>query len=191
MGAVIPSRRIAMWSFDTLGKHREHGLWFGGGLVAGLVLFLLWLSLQPSRKVEAPSEAASTAAAHANGPARQPDGVLGDIAGEFQPGARTVIDAPTDEPEPEPPLAGEPGEGPDAVDGPPTDEEAIAGALLSPEGGEGTPTLQTWYVEVARGPDVSEILEIAAPSADQALVVLRDFRGNPRVLRGPSPQPFP
>ena len=72
-----------------------------------------------------------------------------------------------------------------------SDEQAIAEAMLSPEGGEGRPVLQTWYVEVARGPGVSEILEIAAPSADQALVVLRDFRGNPRVLRGPSPQPFP
>ena len=62
--------------------------------------------------------------------------------------------------------------------------------MLSPEGG-GTPRLQTWYVEVARGPGVSEILEIDAPGPEQALDVLRDFRGNPRVLRGPSPQPLP
>jgi len=180
-----------MMSLDSLGKYREHGLLFGGGVVAGLLLFLVWLSLQPSREVAAPADAAATTA-ETRAPKRQPDGVLGDIAGEFQPGGRAVVD---DLPVPEDPEAASPGEddagGPDALDAPPTDEQAIAGALLSPEGGEGTPPLQTWYVEVARGPGVSEILEIAAPSPEQALVVLRDFRGNPRVLRGPSPQPFP
>lgn len=180
-----------MLSLDVLGKHRDTALLFGGGVLAGLLLFLVWLSLQPSRKPQAPADAA-TAAVQANGPTRKPDGVLGDIAGDFQPGARSVVDLPTQDEPPEEATV-EPGEGdaPDAADAPPTDEQAIAGALLSPEGGEGTPALQTWYVEVARGPGVSEILEIAAPSADQALVVLRDFRGNPRVLRGPSPQPFP
>jgi hypothetical protein len=156
------------------------------------LLFLVWWSLQPSRKAEAPAEAAA-ASAETRGPARPADGVLGDIAGDFQPGARSVVDLPTQDEEAaaEAPVEGAPGEAPDAVDAPPSDEQAIAGALLSPEGGEGRPALQTWYVEVARGPGVSEILEVDAPSAEQALVVLRDFRGNPRVLRGPSPQPLP
>jgi hypothetical protein len=179
-----------MVSLDSLGKYREHGLLFGGGLLAGLLLFLIWLSLQPARKVEAPADAAATTN-QARGPARQPDGVLGEIAGEFQPGGRAVVEdlPPPDEAEPAP-MEGE-GAGSDAAEAPISDEDAIAGALLSPEGGEGTPPLQTWYVEVARGPGVSEILEISAPSPEQALVVLRDFRGNPRVLRGPSLQPFP
>lgn len=181
-----------MPSLAFLGKYREQALLFGGGLLAGLLLFLVWWSLQPSRKAAAPTEAAA-ASSDTRGPKRPADGVLGDIAGDFQPGARSVVDLPTQEEPPvdEAPVEGGSSEGPDAVDAPPTDEQAIAGALLSPEGGEGKPALQTWYVEVARGPGVSEILEIDAPSADQALVVLRDFRGNPRVLRGPSPQPFP
>ena len=181
-----------MPSLAFLGKYREQALLFGGGLLAGLLLFLVWWSLQPSRTAAAPTEAAATRT-DTRGPERPADGVLGDIAGDFQPGARAVVDLPPQEDATgdEAPLNGEPGDAPDAVDAPPSDEQAIAGALLSPEGGEGRPTLQTWYVEVARGPGVSEILEIDAPSADQALVVLRDFRGNPRVLRGPSPQPFP
>ena len=179
-----------MVSFDSLGKYREHGMLFGGGFLAGLLLFLVWLSLQPSRKVEAPVDAAAKSA-ETRTPARQPDGVLGDIAGDFQPGGRTVVqDLPREE-ESAPPVEGE-ADGADADVAPPvSDEEAIAGAMLSPEGGEGTPPLRTWYVEVARGPGVSEVLEISAPSPEQALVVLRDFRGNPRVLRGPTPQPFP
>lgn len=182
-----------MPSFDFLGKHREHLLLFGGGLLAGLLLFLLWLAMQPSRKVATPVDPAA-AAAQVRGPARQPDGVLGDIAGDFQPGGRAVVeDMPVQEEtdaDAAPPRDDAAGD-PDTVDAPPSDEQAIAGALLSPEGGEARPALQTWYVEVARGPGVSEILEIQAPSPEQALVVLRDFRGNPRVLRGPSPQPFP
>lgn len=180
-----------MIPLDFLGKHREHVLMFGGGLVAGLLMFLLWLAMQPSRKVETATDAAATTA-ETRGPARQPDGVLGDIAGGFQPGGRAVVeDSPVPDESDLPPPDEADGNLPDAVDAPPSDEQAIAGALLSPEGGEGAPPLQTWYVEVARGPGVSEILEIAAPSPEQALVVLRDFRGNPRVLRGPSPQPFP
>ena len=183
-----------MVSLDFLGKYREHALLFGGGLLAGVLLFLLWLSLQPSRKAEAPVDAAA-AATGTHGPVRQPDGVLGDIAGQFQPGGRAVVDdLPVAEDEAEPARSADAGDGadsPEPADAPLTDEQAIAGGLLSPEGGEGAPPLQTWYVEVARGPGVSEILEVSAPSPEQALVVLRDFRGNPRVLRGPSPQPFP
>jgi hypothetical protein len=185
----MPVRSMPSLSFPV--KYREYALLFAGGLLAGLLLFLIWLSLQPARKVEAPADAA-TAAGAVRGPVRQPDGVLGDIAGDFEPGARSVVDSPTqDEADADAPVDDGAAEPADATEAPLTDEQAIAGALLSPEGGEGRPVLQTWYVEVARGPGVSEILEIAAPSSEQALVVLRDFRGNPRVLRGPSPQPFP
>ena len=172
---------------DFIHKYREHGLLFGGGLLGGVLLFLVWVSLQPSRAPEA-TPGTTPAAAQAGGPALQRDGVLGDIAGEFEPGAR-VVDVPPPPEDVPPPVEGElpppEGEAP-----PPSDEDAIAAAMLSPEGG-GTPRLQTWYVEVARGPGVSEILEIDAPGPEQALDVLRDFRGNPRVLRGPSPQPLP
>ena len=167
---------------DTLAPYREHGLLFGGGLLAGLLLFLLWWAMQPATDA-APAASKAPVAADTAKPLRQDEGVLDDITGELQPGAaRSVVELES---------AREAAEA-EAFDAePPTDEEAIAGALLSPEGGEGTPALRTWYVEVARGPGVSEILEIDAPSPEQALEVLRDFRGNPRVLRGPSLQPFP
>ena len=42
---------------DLIARYREHGLLFGGGLLAGLLMFLIWLSLQPPRKVEAPPSA--------------------------------------------------------------------------------------------------------------------------------------
>lgn len=47
---------------DLIARYREHGLLFGGGLLAGLLMFLIWLSLQPPRKVEAPAEAGTTTA---------------------------------------------------------------------------------------------------------------------------------
>ena len=148
------------------------------------------LRLQPPRKVEAPAEAGTPTAGARGGPSRPADGVLGDFTAGAGPAADSaVIDLPT----PDNAAGAQDVADAAAPAAAPirSDEQAIAEAMLSPEGGEGRPVLQTWYVEVARGPGVSEILEIAAPSADQALVVLRDFRGNPRVLRGPSPQPFP
>jgi hypothetical protein len=35
------------------------------------------------------------------------------------------------------------------------------------------------------------MLQLNAESPEHALAILRDFRGNPRVLRGPSPEPLP
>ena len=175
---------------DLIARYREHGLLFGGGLLAGLLMFLIWLSLQPPRKVEAPAEAGTTTAGARGGPSRPADGVLGDFTAGAGPAADSAV---IDQPTPDNAAGAQDVADAAAPAAAPirSDEQAIAEAMLSPEGGEGRPVLQTWYVEVARGPGVSEILEIAAPSADQALVVLRDFRGNPRVLRGPSPQPFP
>ena len=175
---------------DLIARYREHGLLFGGGLLAGLLMFLIWLSLQPPRKVEAPAEAGTPTAGARGGPSRPADGVLGDFTAGAGPAADSaVIDLPT----PDNAAGAQDVADAAAPAAAPirSDEQAIAEAMLSPEGGEGRPVLQTWYVEVARGPGVSEILEIAAPSADQALVVLRDFRGNPRGLRWPSPQPVP
>jgi len=177
---------------DTLAPYREHGLLFGGGLLSGLLLFLLWWAMQPATDA-APAASKAPVAADTAKPLRQDEGVLDDITGELQPGAaRSVVELESAREQAEAEQAAREAAEAEAFDAePPTDEEAIAGALLSPEGGEGTPALRTWYVEVARGPGVSEILEIDAPSPEQALEVLRDFRGNPRVLRGPSLQPFP
>ena len=51
--------------------------------------------------------------------------------------------------------------------------------------------LTSWYVEVEVAPGVVQMLQLSAESPEHALAILRDFRGDPRVLRGPSPQPLP
>ena len=60
----------------------------------------------------------------------------------------------------------------------------------SPVPPAGAVTLVPFYVEVERSPGVSEVLRIDAVSPEQALGILRDYRGNPHVLRGPSAQPL-
>lgn len=176
------------------GKYRDYVVMFGGGLLGGLLVFLVWFAFQPSLDKDAPA-VEPAAGVEAGKLAKSKDGVLDDIAGGFQPGdSRAVIDLDTAPDEAAPAASGSTaaanGVDPDVVT-PPTDEQAIAGGLLGPEDGATAPRMQTWYVEVARGPGVTEVLEIEAPTPEQALGVIRDFRGNPRVLRGPSNQPLP
>lgn len=175
------------------GKYRDYLILFGGGLLGGVLVFLVWFAFQPSLDKSAPA-VEPVAGAEAGKPTSSKDGVLDDIAGDFQPGdSRAVVELQTVPDEEAPAANGSAaanGVDPDVVT-PPTDEEAIAGGLLGPEDGAAAPKMQTWYVEVARGPGVTEVLEIEAPTPDQALGVIRDFRGNPRVLRGPSAQPLP
>ena len=52
-------------------------------------------------------------------------------------------------------------------------------------------TLMSWYVEVEVAPGQVQMLQLNAESPEHALAILREFRGNPRVLRGPSPEPLP
>ena len=176
---------------QTQQKHREAWILFGSGLLAGLLFFMAWWAMQPS--AQTPDQATTPAAmATGNKPGQGGDGVLGDITGELQPGpARDVvgpdvsleeIDSISQSPAPE-------GDAPQEGEaGPMTDEEAIAGGLLGSD--EPPPPLQTYYVEVMRGPDASEILELEASSPEHAMRILRDFRGNPRVVQGPSTQPL-
>jgi hypothetical protein len=176
------------------GKYRDYLVLFGGGLLGGLLVFLVWFAFQPSLNKDA-AAVEPVAGAEAGKPTTSKDGVLDDIAGDFQPGdSRAVVDLET-VPDEEIPNANGSVAGANDVDPdvatPPSDEQAIAGGLLGPEDGPAAPKMQTWYVEVARGPGVTEVLEIEAPTPEQALGVIRDFRGNPRVLRGPSTQPLP
>lgn len=180
-------------SLEEIRPYREHGLLFGGGLAAGLLLFVLWWAMQPSADKARTQVGPASAAGDVRKPRLDANGVLGDFAGARESGSSVVEleQAPDQETiEANDNSDGQAG-GDDAA--PPggqamTDEEAISGGLLGPGG---PPGLQTWYVEVARGPGVSELLEVQAPSADEAMAVLRDFRGNPRVLRGPSARPLP
>lgn len=81
----------AGFKLEALGKYRESGILFGGGLLAGLLLFLGWLAFSSSSEVgslEAEPEAAAGAAQklQAGG-----DGVLNGITGGAQsPQVRTV-----------------------------------------------------------------------------------------------------
>jgi hypothetical protein len=86
---------------------------------------------------------------------------------------------------------------------PPSAEGALTDSLLGPPpGAEAAPAgevappapsanLRSWYVEVEVAPGVVQMLQLNAESPEHALAILRDFRGNPRVVRGPSPEPLP
>ena len=192
---MIDSRRHATDMhplLQTLQKHREAWILFGSGLLAGLLFFLAWWAMQPSAQTPDPS--ATPAAMAASGKLGQgADGVLGDITGDLQPGPARDVVGPDVSLEEIDSISQSPAQGDDALqDGeapPMTDGEAIAGGLLGSD--EPPPPLQTYYVEVMRGPDASEILELEASSPEHALKILKDFRGNPRVMRGPSAQPLP
>jgi hypothetical protein len=51
--------------------------------------------------------------------------------------------------------------------------------------------LRPWFVEVEDANGQVQMLQLNAESPEHAMAILRDFRGNPRVLRGPSPDPLP
>ena len=181
-------------ALQSLQKHREAWILFGSGLLAGLLFFLAWWAMQPSTK--SPDQAVATSAlVDGNKPGQAADGVLGDITGDLEPGpARDVVgpEVSLDEIDSISNPARQGGEAQPSQDGDApsmTDEEAIAGGLLRAD--VPPPPLHTFHVEVMRGPGGSEILEIEASSPEHALSILRDFRGNPRIVRGPSPQPLP
>ena len=73
------------------------------------------------------------------------------------------------------------------LDTPPT---ALAPEAYADAGPPGAPLL-TYFVEVEIAPGQVQMLQLNAESPEHALAILRDFRGNPRVLRGPSPEPLP
>jgi len=58
-------------------------------------------------------------------------------------------------------------------------------------GAEAGPALRPWFVEIEAAPGQVQMLQLNAESPEHALAILRDFRGDPRVLRGPSPEPLP
>lgn len=185
--------------FETLRHYRGPGLFLGGGIVAGLLFFLVWLALLPSSDK---TKSATEPVASGN-PALDPlsahEGVLGDITGGpgpanrqpvMEPGMKGVEENPdgvalTDSTEeleiaPEPP--------------PMSDEEAIAMGLLGDAPAQlaepPPPGVQTYYVEVMAQLGVVEMLEVTAESPESARALVRQLRGNPRIMRGPSTQPL-
>ena len=85
----------------------------------------------------------------------------------------------------------------------PTPEGALTDSLLGPPPGapDAAPSdmapsapgdaLRPWFVEVEVAPGQVQMLQLNAESPEHAMAILRDFRGDPRVLRGPSPEPLP
>ena len=179
---------------QSMQKHRESWILFGSGLGAGLLCFLVWWAMQPSMK-DPGQTTATAAAAEQKKPGQAADGVLGDITGDLEPGRPRGEVGPEVSLEELDSISDPSGPAGDTQSlqsndaAPTTDEAAIAGGLLGSDAPP--PPLHTYYVEVMRGPEVSEIMELEASSPEHALSILRDFRGNPRVVRGPSAQPLP
>jgi hypothetical protein len=69
---------------------------------------------------------------------------------------------------------------------------AVAGAPPVAAGAGSAPgaPLQAYYVEVEVAPGDVQILQLNAESPEHARAILRDFRGDPRILRGPSTEPL-
>ena len=196
----------AKFQLQDLKKYRGPGLFFGGGFLAGLLLFLVWLAFLPSAdQALLASQPAATASA-AQKPLPADEGILSGITGDPEAGQRIVAVDQGDDAEVSADGAGadevvdaaiaEPGDGSE-VNAPQviSDEQAIADGLLNAPsqvraGAMPEPELQTYYVEVMRGPGVSEIVEVNAESAEHARSIIRDYRGNPRIIHGPSTRPL-
>ena len=92
----------------------------------------------------------------------------------------------------------------DPVGAPPMEEgAALTDGLLGPapmaaaEGGDAAPAasapgapIRSYYVEVEVAPGQVQMLQLNAESPEHARAILRDFRGDPRILRGPSTEPL-
>jgi hypothetical protein len=222
----VPATTV--FNIESLRRLDGPGMFLGGGFVAGLLVFALWLSAQPDQGRPA-LQARGNGVVGANGVEAPDRGVLGDITGELRAGAESPAEredsffysAPDAG---EAGVAGEEGESMlapderfdqsyvqdadamavgDEVGATPSPEGALTDSLLDPPAAladapgaaaSAAPAdlpLRPWYVEVEVAPGVVQMLQLNAESPEHALAILRDFRGDPRVLRGPSPQPLP
>ncbi len=176
----------------SLGRLREPFVFIGAGILAGLFIFMVWFARQPSLSDAGPVLPAAAAQGAGKAVAAH-EGVLGDITGEpdAEQSAAQVQESPAPVIAEDPPIA-EDADAPPAGTG---DDAAMSDSdVINPAADDvDTPPpadLQTYFIEVERGPGVSEILQVNAKSPEHALTIVRDYRGNPRVLRGPSLQPL-
>jgi hypothetical protein len=63
--------------------------------------------------------------------------------------------------------------------------------IADPDAGPPGAPLLPYYVEIEVAPGQVQQLQLNAESPEHALAILRDFRGDPRILRGPSTTPLP
>lgn len=84
------------FNVETLRRYREPGILFGGGLLAGLLIFLAWLAFNSSSDVDSVATEPEAAAAASQKLQAGGDGVLGGITGGVRSGgARAVTPAST------------------------------------------------------------------------------------------------
>jgi hypothetical protein len=201
---LLPARFTArLPKLEFLGQYREAGILLAAGFLAGILLFLIWLALLPGRGPALTGAQSTAAGAAAQKQLGDADGVLSDITGGPQLGKRQPQVQPIEDGRYQEQSAADaetldPEDGyadlPEGEVAPGDDGQDLAGGLLdrpaaSPEDGQGG-SLQTWYVEVMHQPGMSEYIEVNAESAEHARAIIRDYRGDPRIIRGPSIRPL-
>jgi hypothetical protein len=197
------SSLISRFHFEQLKKYNGPGLFLGGGFAAGFLIFLFWLAVHPSSDKQTLAAQPAAGAGTAIDPLSADAGVLNGITGAANVGQRAAITTtPEDSLAPDDQTAVEDGadatadDNGDAAPAAPdevSDEQAIANGLLDAPGAApvvAAPAMQTYYVEIANPSGEVEELEISAESVERARSIVRDFHGNPRILRGPSPEPL-
>lgn len=189
---------------DGLRNYRGPGLFLGAGVLAGLIVFLVWFASLPSADEQALAVPPPAAVGGLNDPLTLGANSAGGVTGAPTAGQASATLAPEIDSESisgevatdefGAPLVTEPAEDPNPQ-GLISDEQAIANGLLDAAPAVGVqpppaPVLQTYYVEVMPEPGVIESLEVNAESAEHARSIIREFRKNPRIIRGPSTQPL-
>jgi len=208
-------------SFDRLRRYDGPGFFLGGGFVAGLLLFLVWLSMRPDHDrhslhahengaggdsaLVAPGQGVLSGITGQGDSARPGAGISAGDAGAPDQDADAVQEQTPDETSDadqndadsmavgeDVGAAAQAEEGAALTDGllgPPATAPAAAPATAAGASAPGAPLL-TYYVEVEVAPGQVQILQLNAESPEHARAILRDFRGDPRVLRGPSTEPL-
>jgi hypothetical protein len=189
--------------FEQLKKYNGPGVFLGGGFAAGFLLFLFWLAMHPASDKQSLAAQPVAGATTAIDPLSADAGVLNGISGAANVGQRATLTTTPDE---DSLASDDQATVEDGTDAPPdanadaaaapdevSDEQAIANGLLDAPNAApapAAPAMQTYYVEIANASGETEQLEINAESPENARSIVRDFHGNPKILRGPSPEPL-
>jgi hypothetical protein len=216
----VPAANV--FNIDKVRRYDGPAIFLGGGFLAGMLIFLLWLSAQPDDGKQALRARGNGMVGASGMEASAGGGVLDDITGDLRAGApagarsgdsyfyseadaqaetgdegELAADERFDEAYSQDADAMAVGED---VGVTPEEQGALTDSLLDPPadaspayepGSAPGAALLSWYVEVEVAPGQVQMLQLNAESPEHALAILRDFRGNPRVLRGPSPEPLP
>jgi hypothetical protein len=207
----VPATRFG---FDTIRRFDGPGYFLAGGFVAGLLCFLVWLGMRPDA-AGGPLRARGGEAQAASALAAPGKGVLTAITGQDNRGGADVASGFFGEADAGDEAGSDDGSASeDAYAAGESDSMAIgedvgapvqaeegaaltdglldaprAAADAAPASAPGAPLLP-YYVEIEVAPGQTQVLQLNAESAEHARIILRDFRGDPRVLRGPTTEPL-